>query len=162
MGERHVSSKTRPSPQKHSLKSFYKCILDMATDLSMSGQSTQKSAIQVMRKYDSTSRGNNRVPSSASTFHATSFLYDAFEYSISIVVLHRRFLFFANPLLSQTFGIGNPDLCCALLIYRMFQRSFPSRRDVSQLYIDDSMWDRMEMGNVNDRYSHTLLSIISQ
>ncbi len=50
----------------------------------------------------------------------------------------------------------------SLLIYRMFQRSFPSRRDVSQLYIDDSMWDRMEMGNVNDRYSHTLLSIISQ
>jgi hypothetical protein len=43
----------------------------------------------------------------------------------------------------------------------MFQRSFTSRTDVSQPYIDDSMGDRMEMVNVNDRYSQSL-SIISQ
>lgn len=167
MGERHVSNEQDTTvSSKALLKSFYKRILDMATDLSMSEQSTPKSAVRVMRKFNSTLRGNNPDPSSHRQFIRLRFYY-AFEYSMSIVVLHQRFLFFANPLLSQTLKAWNPDFCwylhagCFRYSISMFQRSFTSRPDVSQPYIDDSMGDRMEMGNVNDRYSQSL-SIISQ
>lgn len=104
MEERHVSNEQDTTiSSKALLKSFYKCILDMATDLSMSEQSTPKSAVRVMRKFNSiyVTRKQSRSFFS-STIYATSFLYYAFEYSMSIVVLHQRFLFFANPLLSQS------------------------------------------------------------
>jgi|688.fasta_scaffold434706_1 hypothetical protein len=72
-----------------------------------------------------------------------------------------------SKLIHNTLGVGNPDFCwylhagCLRYSISMFQRSFTSRPDVSQPYIDDSMGDRMEMVNVNDRYSQSL-SIISQ
>lgn len=174
MEERHVSNEQDTTiSSKALLKSFYKCILDMATDLSMSEQSTPKSAVRVMRKFNSIRYEE--------TIQILLLIIDNLYDFVSILcfwifdvdcgspstfpILCESLAF--SKLIHNTLGVGNPDFCwylhagCLRYSISMFQRSFTSRPDVSQPYIDDSMGDRMEMGNVNDRYSQSL-SIISQ
>lgn len=91
MEERHVSNEQDTTiSSKALLKSFYKCILDMATDLSMSEQSTPKSAVRVMRKFNSI-----RYEETIQILLLIDNLYD-FVFSIMLLNIRCRLWFSIN------------------------------------------------------------------